>query len=68
MSTMHSLTGRTRYRTYRPLFSSNKLVLQVEVHVKGYHVDHYLLSNDIDYKYWRDATVEDVTMEMRNDN
>lgn len=59
-----TLTGRLRYRTQcRSWWSHSQplVVLQVQVHAKGFRVDEYGFTEDVDELYWRDATVGDVT-------
>lgn len=57
------LTGRTRYRHAKPMFGRPLLVLQVEE--TGYEFDHaggYIDSRAV--TRWRDATLEDVQVEV----
>ncbi len=55
------LTGAVRQRPVSRLFRKPLLVLQVEVHVKGYEVeDSRGNGRDLDYTYWRDGEVEDL--------
>lgn len=63
-----TLTGRTRTREQFRLFGKNKLILQVEVSVKGVQnnydpTDPLFIGEDIeiDYTEWRDATLDDVS-------
>lgn len=64
------LTGRTRHRHHvvPHLFGENKvlMVLQAEVHSKGYEVlDSRGNSRDVDSLWWRDAELEDM-LELQN--
>lgn len=57
-----ALTGATRHRVQTRLFRSPLIVLQVELHSKGYCVDDsYGSGRDVDYTWWRDATLEDIS-------
>lgn len=58
------LTGKIRYRLYKPLFRKEKIILQVEVSKSGVQYDH---TDPYDYegRPWstcdfRDATFEDL--------
>ena len=53
---MFELTGKTRYRNYKPNFEEPLLVLQVE-----YTYLHYSMRGAHKMSAWRDATVEDLT-------
>jgi hypothetical protein len=53
---MVELTGKTRYRNYKPNFDEPLLVLQVE-----YTYLHYSMRSAHKVSAWRDATVEDLT-------
>ena len=66
------LTGKRRYRQVKIklFFGKPVLVLQVEERVHGYSIDCYggvIDGIDVDYKIWRDATVEDLTRSDVND-
>lgn len=61
MSYKQKLTGRTRHRVVRRFIGEPYLVLQVEVHETGYGIDEHGVTPDVDYKFWRDAVVEDLT-------
>ena len=60
MSVTHTKTGAKRHRIETRWFRKPLVVLQIEWHAKGYSVD---MEYDVDYKYWRDAQVEDITEE-----
>ena len=63
MSLAYAPSGRTRHRLNVSRFGKPTLVLQVEIHCTGYEItDAYGSSVDRDDYYWRDATVEDITM------
>ena len=67
MTVTKTLTGRTRHRALKRLFTPIVLVLQVEVHQVGSHILPYVGGNmldhvDVDQKVWRDAQVEDLHM------
>ncbi|MTH61167.1 hypothetical protein [Paracoccus litorisediminis] len=49
-----TLMGKTRYRASRSWFSKPKVILQVLVSDRDHHGDLYA--------YWKDATIEDLTM------
>lgn len=58
----YTKTGAMRYRVHKPLFGAPLLVLQIEIHRKGFEVmDSYGSSFDRDDTFWRDATVEDIS-------
>lgn len=57
------LTGRTRYRLYKPTFGKPLLVLQVEVAGREYdYAGGYVHGTDV--IGWRDALLEDVKIEV----
>lgn len=56
----HQVTHDTRYRAQNRLFRKPLLVLQVRVEVTGYQHDGHGGTDDVNYSYWRDATVEDI--------
>lgn len=62
MSLTVKLTGQKRVRIQKRLFRQPLLVVQVEVHEKGYKFDYDGDSYNVDYKYWRDAQVTDVNL------
>jgi hypothetical protein len=64
MSVTHTKTGAKRHRVETSWFRKPLVVLQVEVHAKGYDPG---FGTDVDYSYWRDARVEDITEEKPND-
>lgn len=57
-----TLTGNTRCRVVARLFRDPLLVLQVEVHRKGYEVcgPYGETTMDFDDYVWRDAKLEDL--------
>lgn len=58
----HTKTGNTRYRIQKRWFAEPLLVLQIEIHRKGYEVvDSYGTSFDRDDCFWRDATIQDIS-------
>ena len=61
------LTGNTRYRIQIRWFRSPLIVLQVQVHKKGYELtDSYPGSViDVDEYVWRDAKLEDLKMNVK---
>jgi len=59
---MDKLTGQTRHRLHRSVFS-HRLVLQVEVQSEG-TIDPTFLDRGPSFKYWRDARIEDMTFNM----
>lgn len=64
MNVTHTKTGAKRHRVETRWFRKPLVVLQVEMHAKGHSYTAYLgLGHNIDYKYWRDAQVEDITEE-----
>lgn len=62
MAIQTTYTGKRRVRIQKRLFRQPLLVLQVEVHEKGYDFDPAGDTYDVDYKYWRDAEVTDVNL------
>ena len=57
------LTGKTRYRIETRWFKEPLVVLQVEVHRKGYETRDaygYYETRDVDECIWRDARLEDL--------
>lgn len=56
-------TGRTRHRLQKRPFSPALLVLQVEVREFGAIPTHGG-KVDINRNFWRDATLEDITVEV----
>jgi hypothetical protein len=69
MSVTHTKTGAKRHRVETRWFRKPLVVLQVEVHAKGYEVlaHPYGMGQDVDHRYWRDAQVQDITEEKPND-
>ena len=67
MSVTHTKTGAKRHRVETRWFRAPLVVLQVELHAKGYSFDgpYAGMGRDVDYKYWRDAQVEDITEESK---
>jgi len=64
MSVTHTKTGAKRHRVETRWFRQPLVVLQIEWHAKGYSPGPYInTGHDVDYKYWRDAQVEDITEE-----
>lgn len=65
MSVTRTKTGAKRHRVETRWFRPPLVVLQVEWLAKGYTLDWLYadMSSDVDYKYWRDAQVEDITEE-----
>jgi hypothetical protein len=62
MSVKHTKTGAERYRVEARWFRSPLLVLQVEIHAKGYEPSNpYGFGHDVDHCYWRDAQIQDIT-------
>ena len=62
MTVKHLKTGAKRHRVEMRWFRSPLVVLQVEVNAKGYEAAHpYGLGYDVDYCYWRDARIQDIT-------
>jgi hypothetical protein len=66
MAYRHKLTGRCRLRMQPPgLFTLTPalIVVQVELHQTGYELDmHGGTTPDADHLYWRDATLEDLSV------
>lgn len=62
--TTERLTGSSRFRPLKPLLRKPKLVLQVEVQCVEVEVDG---TEDVFYSYWRDATVEDMSLDLPDD-
>lgn len=62
------LTGRKRYRVHKSIFGKHLLVLQLEEHVTGTSFDMepngWVDSRDYDFKHWRDANIEDITLDI----
>lgn len=60
----YKLTGKTRHRIETFWFRKPLLVLQVEIHRKGFQVmDSYGgMSQDFDDYIWRDAKLEDLKL------
>ena len=60
----YQLTGETRYRVESRLFKDPLIVLQVQIHRKGFEVmDSYGgLSQDFDDYIWRDARLQDLKL------
>lgn len=56
-------TGRTRHAVRTRWFREPMMVLQVEVRSKGYECDPQGGGRDVDYTYWRDARLEDLTVQ-----
>ena len=57
------LTGNTRYRIETRWFKEPLVVLQVEVHRKGYETLDaygYYETRDVDECIWRDARLQDL--------
>jgi len=54
-----TLTGKQRFRSERPLFGAERLVLQVQV---AYHGVEFLggFADTVDYTFWRDARTTDL--------
>jgi hypothetical protein len=68
MSVTHTKTGAKRHRVETRWFRKPLVVLQVEVHAKGYDPGFglpYPMGTDVDYHYWRDAQVQDITEEKK---
>lgn len=63
MSVTHTLTGRKRHRIETRLFRSHLVVLQVEIRARGFVVVDYGYVDDVDYLYWKDAAIENLTVE-----
>lgn len=60
-----TLTGRRRYRIQRRWFRAPLLVLQVEERRCGYTDDAHGLGRRYSSIQWRDARVEDLTLEEK---
>ena len=58
----YQLTGKTRYRMESRWFKKPLIVVQVEIHRKGWEVmDSYGgMTQDFDDHIWRDARLEDL--------
>lgn len=56
-------TGVFRYRPLRRWFQQEPLlILQIEIRVKGYKPDCHGTGQNLDYKVFRDARVEDLIL------
>ena len=69
MSVTHTKTGAKRHRVETSWFRKPLVVLQVEVHAKGYDYSEPYSGGavDVDHCYWRDAQVQDITEEKPNE-
>ena len=65
MHITHTLTGNKRHRAEPRRFREPLMVLQVEVHAKGYEYpsESYGARQDVNYRFWRDAQIQDITEE-----
>lgn len=54
-------TGRTRYTTYNRMFRDPLIILQVEIRVQGFEYDGQSSGHNVDYTYWRNATLADIS-------
>lgn len=64
----HTPTGRTRHRVHKPWRGPLLLVLQVEERVTGESwtmVGGHCDSRPVDRLVWRDATLEDLTVNAK---
>lgn len=66
MSTTLYYTGRKRLRTKERLLREPLLVLQVEIHEKGTYWDRDGSDRAVDRKFWRDARVQDMTIDDKS--
>lgn len=66
MSTTFYYTGRKRLRTKERLLREPLLVLQVEIREKGAYKDGHGLTQDVDRTFWRDARVQDMTIDDKS--
>jgi hypothetical protein len=60
----YQLTGKARYRVHTRWFKPPLIVMQVEIHRKGYELtDSYGgTTQDFDDYIWRDARLEDLKL------
>lgn len=66
MSTTFYYTGRKRLRTKEGLLREPLLVLQVEIREKGTYKDRHGFTQDVDRTFWRDARVQDMTIDGKD--
>lgn len=66
MSTTLTFTGRKRLRTKERLLRELLLVLQVEIREKGTYLDEHGLDRDVNRTFWRDARVQDMTIDDKS--
>jgi hypothetical protein len=72
MSVTHTKTGAKRHRVETRWFRKPLVVLQVEVHAKGFDLftrpyGMQDVGQDVDHRYWRDAQVQDITEEKQHE-
>lgn len=63
--TVITYTGRNRHRVEKRAFRKPLLVLQIEIREQGYKPCPSGYGDEIDRCFWRDATLEDVSIEAK---